>query len=249
MDIAELIAANKRGRSYRTLATDCGGRPTHGRIQQLATGTAEWMEPDNIRGLATGLGVSERAVVLALAESLGLRVEASHRLELYLPGDTSSLTPKQLSAIGELVRSMVEPGTSEEESNDGRQPEAQKIVEEAERILREATEPTPVTDDAALRVAHSITHKALTREQEMEAYELLYSYGRQLGMRNDESERGAVSMEWIGTLVDWIRARRSKTFVPPEVATGAIPFEALPPTRKVPSPRSPQGSPAKHPRR
>ena len=38
MDLASLIEANKRGRSYRALADDCKGKPSHQRLQQLGSG-------------------------------------------------------------------------------------------------------------------------------------------------------------------------------------------------------------------
>lgn len=109
MDLAQLIQTHKGG-SYRDLSERCGGSPSHQRIQQLASGAVkEWMEPDNIRSLARGLGVSERTVVLALAESMGLQVAGDSRISNYLPADTDSLTSRQMQALGNLVRSITDP--------------------------------------------------------------------------------------------------------------------------------------------
>ena len=115
MDIASLIAEKRGDRSYRTLAKACGGKPTHQRLQQLAGGVVkEWMEPDSIRGLARGLNVTPKVIVLSLAESMGLEVGASSRIDNYLPAGTDALTSKQLSAIGAIVGSMIQPEPDEE---------------------------------------------------------------------------------------------------------------------------------------
>ena len=140
MDLARLIEANKRGRSYRKLADDCGGKPTHQRLQQLGSGAVkEWMEPDNISGLARGLSVTERAVVLALAESMGLSVGSHEMLEMHLPSNTDRLRPDQLAALGALVRSML-PTTQEDETDAN--------ADANEKMLGGSPRPTSQGDDA-----------------------------------------------------------------------------------------------------
>ncbi len=110
MDLAGLIAANKRGRSYDKLEKDCGGEPTSGRIQQLATQTLKtWPTPAVMHGLARGLGVSAGRVVLATAESLGFRMDSAvPRLVEFLPASAMRMTDEQMSAVGELLRSFLD---------------------------------------------------------------------------------------------------------------------------------------------
>lgn len=109
MNLQELIAAHKGDRSYRELAKACGNNPTAGRLQQMSAGDLkEWPKPETIQSLSRGLRVSEVAVVLAVAESLGLDVtRASASLDDYLPAGTQRLTEDQMRAIGMLVHSIV----------------------------------------------------------------------------------------------------------------------------------------------
>lgn len=110
MNLNELIAAHKSGRSYEELARDCGGVMTSQRLQQIAT-TAPKAFPsaDTLRGLAKGLRVSESVVVLAVAESLGLDVSrAVPRLVELLPATALTITDRQSAAIAEVIRSFTE---------------------------------------------------------------------------------------------------------------------------------------------
>jgi hypothetical protein len=73
MDLAELIRSTKGDRSYDDLARDAGGTPGRQRWQQLATSPIRnFPDPPTIRSIAGALGVTQRTVVLAAAESLGL---------------------------------------------------------------------------------------------------------------------------------------------------------------------------------
>ena len=111
MDIATLIRATKGDRSYEQLSEACGGEPTAGRLQQIATKPLkEFPEPRTIRSLARGLGVGERRVVLAWAETLGLDVErAEPRLVQLLPPAAASLDDEQTAAVLAVIRAMVRP--------------------------------------------------------------------------------------------------------------------------------------------
>lgn len=110
MNLQDLIAHQKAGRSYDQLATACGGTPTSGRLQQIATSRLRsFPDPDTIRGLHRGLSVPERVVVTAAAESLGLDVATgTSRLETWLPTrHPENLTDAQVAAVLTLVQTMV----------------------------------------------------------------------------------------------------------------------------------------------
>lgn len=111
MDLAELILANKAGRSYATLARDCGDAIGAKRLQHIATLTrplANFPDPPSIRGLARGLRVTERTVILAAAESLGLDVgQALPPLVEQLPVGTEQLTDQEVSTVVTMVRTLL----------------------------------------------------------------------------------------------------------------------------------------------
>lgn len=108
MDLAGLIATHKRGRSYRQLAKDGGDMLTAGRIQQMATSELKsWPEAGSVAALSRMLVVTERAVVLAAAESLGIDVSEAEGLASYLPSGSESLRADQKAALAALVRSML----------------------------------------------------------------------------------------------------------------------------------------------
>ncbi|WP_368681010.1 hypothetical protein R1X32_42585 [Rhodococcus opacus] len=96
--LAGLIADRKGTRSYDRLSRDCGGVPTSKRLHQLATVTPKnFPDPDTIRGLAAGLGVTVTDIVMASARSLGLSV--------YTGNDPSALS---IGGAGELPDSAKE---------------------------------------------------------------------------------------------------------------------------------------------
>lgn len=116
MNLQDLIAERKAGRSYEQLSRDCGGAPTAARLQQIATTPLRsFPDPDTIRSLATGLRVPQRAVLTASAESLGLDVAAgASRLEDWLPSDRlDELTPEQVDAVLALITAMLAPPAAE----------------------------------------------------------------------------------------------------------------------------------------
>ncbi|MBO0827761.1 MAG: hypothetical protein J2P24_08265 [Streptosporangiales bacterium] len=122
MDLAELIRRNKGERSFDTLAVDCGNRPTSQRIQQIASSRrlANFPDPDSIRGLAKGLGVTEWAVVQAAAVSVGLRVDESpSRLADLLPVDADRIPERIQDAFLSVVRAVIAREREFEQATDG----------------------------------------------------------------------------------------------------------------------------------
>ncbi|GAA5229210.1 hypothetical protein [Arthrobacter cryoconiti] len=72
----DLILDRKGGRTYGKLSDDCGGQPTSGRLQQMATTRLKaFPDPETLKGLAIGLGVSVTRIILTAAESLDLPVQ------------------------------------------------------------------------------------------------------------------------------------------------------------------------------
>lgn len=108
MDIAELFRATKGDRSYDDLERACGGEPSSQRLQQIATTKPkEFPRQETIRALSRGLGVSERAVIMAYAESLGFDTEGtSSRLAELLPAAAAQLSDEQTAAVLAVVRAM-----------------------------------------------------------------------------------------------------------------------------------------------
>lgn len=107
MNLKELILAAKGANSYEQLSKLCGGKPTAGRLQQLATKSLQnFPDPDSIHSMARGFGVSEKSIVLAAAVSLGLDVETGQsRLETLLPPSAASLTDEQIQLVIGMIRS------------------------------------------------------------------------------------------------------------------------------------------------
>lgn len=122
MNLQDLIAERKAGRSYEQLARDCGGAPSAARLQQIATTPLRaFPDPDTIRSLATGLRVPERAVLNASAESLGLDVAGgSSKLEEWLPSSKlGALTPEQVDTVLAVISTLLAPPAAETRRVDG----------------------------------------------------------------------------------------------------------------------------------
>lgn len=117
MNLAELIDTHRGGRSYPELSRACGGSPSDKRLQQLVRGDIKnFPDPPTVRALAKGLRVSQEAVLLAAAESLGLDVRSSlPRLVELLPADARRLSEQQAAAIAHLVRTIVDDLPAEED--------------------------------------------------------------------------------------------------------------------------------------
>jgi hypothetical protein len=109
VNLSELIDAHRAGRSYDELSRACGGTPTSKRLQQLARQPIKnFPDPATVKHLAHGLKVSQTAVVLASAVSLGLDVGTPMpRLVELLPSDADQLSEEQAAAVAQLVRSIV----------------------------------------------------------------------------------------------------------------------------------------------
>lgn len=109
MNLSDLITERKAGRSYEQLSKECGGTPTSKRLQQIATNDIKsFPDPETIRGLARGLKVSERAVLSAAAESLGIEGSAGDsKLETWLSSSKlRDLTDEQIDVILRVVDTM-----------------------------------------------------------------------------------------------------------------------------------------------
>lgn len=127
MNLQDLVATHRAGRTNPELARDCGSVFSDKRMQQLATGAfKEFPEPKTIRALATGLRVSETAVIMSIAESLELDVRRPNGglLDL-LPASASDLPENQARAIATLVYEFTV-GAQKEGGSDGGTPEDQK---------------------------------------------------------------------------------------------------------------------------
>lgn len=74
VNLSQLIATYRGDRSNLQLAADSGNRPSPQRWGDLANGKPlkNFPDPPTIRAISSVLGVNERMVVLACAESLGL---------------------------------------------------------------------------------------------------------------------------------------------------------------------------------
>lgn len=86
-DLSTLLLERKAERSFERLSKDCGGYPTANRLQQIATGQLnEFPNPDTIKGIARGTGLTVTEVVLASARSLGLPVRDADLSALVIAG-------------------------------------------------------------------------------------------------------------------------------------------------------------------
>lgn len=109
MDLATLVTVARGDRSYRQLADASDGTMSHQTWQQLGTKTHhEFLRPDTMRTVARVLRVSERQVVLACAESLGLdTVQPGDRLAAFLPTTVDDLADDQLAAVRMVIETML----------------------------------------------------------------------------------------------------------------------------------------------
>ncbi|MGV5046844.1 hypothetical protein [Rhodococcus pyridinivorans] len=113
--IGELIAAqmDATGRSYRELSKASGDRVKYQTFHELCTAPPKsWPKNvETIRGMAAALDVSETAVVLGYARSLGVEVQGESMLAQQLPASAGRLTPAQRNAIVSLIRAITTEGT------------------------------------------------------------------------------------------------------------------------------------------
>lgn len=137
--LAELIAEQKRlrGFSYRDLEARAEHAISHQRWQQLGSGVRvkEFSEPTTIRAMAHALDVDETLVVLAMAKSIGLKVErggAQSALARMLPGSARELTAEQRNAILAMVRTMTQ--TQSQSSDESESPAATRLKRHQGRL-------------------------------------------------------------------------------------------------------------------
>ena len=117
MDLSELIRSAKGDRSLRDLAR-ASARQEHplsaASWHQLSNPSVvrrNFPDPPTIRTIATVLGVPERVVILAAAESLGLdAAERDSPLARMLPTAAGSLTDRQILAVLAVVQAFLDPG-------------------------------------------------------------------------------------------------------------------------------------------
>ncbi|MBX4168093.1 hypothetical protein K3M35_05350 [Rhodococcus sp. DMU2021] len=101
------------GRSYRELSKASGDRVKYQTFHELCTAPPKsWPKNvETIRGMAAALDVSETAVVLGYARSLGVEVQGESMLAQQLPASAGRLTPAQRNAIVSLIRAITTEGT------------------------------------------------------------------------------------------------------------------------------------------
>ncbi|WP_343466508.1 hypothetical protein AAI421_18400 [Rhodococcus aetherivorans] len=108
--ISQLIAAqmDATGRSFRDLWRASGERVKHQTFQELRSAPPKsWPKNvETIRGMAAALDVTETAIVMAYARSLGVDVVGESVLAQQLPASAAQLTPAQRNAIVQLIRSI-----------------------------------------------------------------------------------------------------------------------------------------------
>ncbi|MFT4471436.1 hypothetical protein ACMX2H_16150 [Arthrobacter sulfonylureivorans] len=104
------LITNLRGtRTYEQLAQDCGGQPTAGRIQQLATKPqSTFPSPESIKGLSKGLRCSTTAIINACAHSLDLvdNTDVAPLVALLPPG-AQNLTQAQVNTVLTVISQFV----------------------------------------------------------------------------------------------------------------------------------------------
>lgn len=166
MNLSELIDLHRGGRSYGELERDCGGVPSAKRLQQLVRGSIKnFPDPPTVTALAKGLKVSQSAVVLAAAESLGLEVGSSMpRLVELLPARARNLTEEQAAAVAHLVMTIVD---AQEDVADNAAPDWGTVTEIQQR-RGEKPRPAPgaVDEEAARDVGREGTVSKRRRQQD-----------------------------------------------------------------------------------
>lgn len=107
--IGDLILLLKDDRTYEQLSRECGGVPTAGRIQQMATRPQNtFPSPDSIRGLAKGLGVRPAVILDACGQDFDLWGPEEFKTSgLALPAGIDTLAPSQHSVLVAVAREMV----------------------------------------------------------------------------------------------------------------------------------------------
>lgn len=97
------------GKTLRKLETASGGRVKYQTFQKYATGEQPkaFPESETIKGFADALEVTETAVVLAIAKSLGITIEAESGFAMQLPRGIDQLDDEMQRAILAVARAAV----------------------------------------------------------------------------------------------------------------------------------------------
>ena len=107
-NLAALIADRKGTRSYDRLAEDCGGTPSSGRLHQMATRPLKnFPDPDSIRGMANGLGVTVTDIVMAAARSLDLPVYTGNDPSALSIGGAGTLPDSAKETLTTVAREFI----------------------------------------------------------------------------------------------------------------------------------------------
>lgn len=155
-DLQALIGLRKGDRSYEQLSKACGGLPTAKRLHQLATAEIKnFPDPDTIRGLSKGLGVTESTVVLASAASLGLDVHTPTMWAALLPAGTELIPDHMRDGILSVVHSAVRMVKDGREVAGGQEPRT-----EAEEPASMNVHPLPVRRRVATAARQRSTPKS-----------------------------------------------------------------------------------------
>lgn len=153
-DLQELIGLRKGDRSYEQVSKACGGTPSRQRLQLLATEPIKnFPDPDTIRGLSRGLGVTESTVVLASAASLGLDVHTPTMWAALLPAGTELIPDHMRDGILSVVRSAVRMAKGEKE-----------VVIGDQEQRTEASKPAAVNEDGHDRVQVAVRRRSAPKD-------------------------------------------------------------------------------------
>lgn len=108
-NLQDLINTRRGQRTYEQLSFDCGGHPSAGRLQQMATKPQQsFPNPETLRGLSTGLRVNSIVILGAFAASFGLDGDAmTPPLVSMLPPGANALDDSQVNTILTVVQQMI----------------------------------------------------------------------------------------------------------------------------------------------
>ncbi|MFJ2618204.1 hypothetical protein [Glutamicibacter sp. NPDC087344] len=100
-------SGGEKSLSYAALSKLCGGKPTAARLQQYVTDSLKnFPDPESIRNLAKGTGVSTREIILASARSLGLNIESDPMDLIFIDG-ISTLPKTAADSLRSIGRELV----------------------------------------------------------------------------------------------------------------------------------------------
>lgn len=165
MDLSELINNAKGDRSLRDLArasqkTDHPlSAATWHQLASPGVSRRNFPDPPTIRTIAATLGVPQRVVILAAAESLGLDVtETTSPLASLLPAGARQLTDRQTLAVLAVIQSFLDPGLPDpaDDVDEFVLPDVTAPPAPHEPPRRETRDPATLRARRAPRVTHTI---------------------------------------------------------------------------------------------